>query len=165
MNEPYDGGGDRGCQGDGEGDDALYRELDDALRRVFPFVDEVARRAKSAFTWRTVDEDLLTAQLSFDTARAAGPALTRAATDGGGRVLVFTTDLQSVELEVLTDRLVGQFLPPVAGAVDVESERGVLATVVVDDLGFFVVQPVPDVRFRLHCTTATTRVVTEWVQL
>jgi len=141
-----------------------FPELDDALREVFPYLEEVARRGRSAFTWRTVDEDLLTAQLSFDTARAAGPALTRATPDGG-RVLVFTTDLQSVELEVLSDRLVGQFAPALAGGVDVESERGVLATAVVDDLGFFVVQPVPDVRFRLHCTTATTRLVTEWVQL
>jgi hypothetical protein len=158
----YDGQG----HGDGETrrDEALYRELREALRDVLPQVDEVARRAKSAFTWRTVDEDLLLAELSFDTARTADPALTRDAAQGN-RVLVFQTDLQSVELEVLTDRLVGQFVPPSAGQVDVEGEDGVLATVAVDDLGFFVVEPVPATPIRLQCTTATTRLVTEWVRL
>lgn len=154
-------------------DDVLGRQVGAALVDVLPYLDEVAARGRSAFTWLTVDDDLLTAQLSFDSARAAEPVLVRDAVDGN-RVLVFSTDLRTVEIEVLTDRVVGQFLPPSAGHVEVELEgkdgvevgvEDVTARVEVDDLGFFVIEPVPGGRFRLRCTTPTTRLVTEWFTL
>jgi hypothetical protein len=145
-------------------DDVLGPQVAAALVDVRPYLDQVAARGRSAFTWLTVDDDLLTAQLSFDSARAVEPVLVRDAVDGN-RVLVFGTDLRTVEIEVLTDRVVGQFLPPSAGHVEVETDDGVADRVEVDDLGFFVVEPVPGGRFRLHCTTPTTRLVTEWVVL
>ena len=61
-------------------DEALALELTEAAPEAGPHVDEVARRAKGAFTWRTIDEDLLTAELTFDSTQRAEPALTR-----GGR--------------------------------------------------------------------------------
>lgn len=146
-------------------DEALMLELADALREVAPHVDGVSARARSAFTWRTIDDDLLTAELMFDSARSAEPALTRAGAGSEARVLVFTAQLRTVEIEVLPDRLVGQFLPQSAGEVEVEGDRGVVTTVTVDDLGFFVIEPVPDGVVRLRCTTPTTRLVTDWVRL
>jgi hypothetical protein len=145
-------------------DEALALELSELLREVRPQVDEVAQRAKGAFTWRTIDEDLLTAELMFDsTTHQAEPALTRGS--DGGRVMVFSVALESVEIEVHEDRVVGQFTPEASGQVEVEGERGVVATVPVDDLGFFVITPVPTGVVRLRCTTVSTRLVTDWVRL
>ena len=126
-------------------------------------MDEVARRAKGAFTWRTIDQDLLTAQLMFDSTQETAATATRSA--DSGRVMVFSVELKSVEIEVLSDRVVGQFLPPSSGEVEVEGAEGVIATVSVDDLGFFVISPVPTGVVRLRCTTQTTRLVTDWVRL
>ena len=144
-------------------DEVLAHELVEALREARPLVDEVADRAKGAFTWRTIDEDLLTAELMFDSFRQAEPSLTRG--PEGGRVMVFSADLRSVEIEVLSDRVVGQFMPQSDGEVQVEGDRGVLATVPVDELGFFVIEPVPTGVVRLRCTTPATRLVTDWVRL
>ena len=144
-------------------DEALALELSELLREAGPHLDEAARRAKGAFTWRTIDEDLLTAELMFDSTQEAEPALTRG-TDSG-RVMVFSVELKSVEIEVLSDRVVGQFSPESSGQVEVEGGDGVVATVPVDDLGFFVVSPVPSGVVRLRCTTPTTRLVTDWVRL
>ena len=58
-------------------DEALALELSELLREAAPHIDEAARRAKGAFTWRTIDEDLLTAELTFDSSQRAEPALTR----------------------------------------------------------------------------------------
>ena len=40
-----------------------------------------------------------------------------------------------------------------------------VATVPVDDLGFFVITPVPTGVVRFRCTTPSTRLVTDWVRL
>ncbi|RYP87207.1 hypothetical protein EKO23_06245 [Nocardioides guangzhouensis] len=146
-----------------EDDEVLALHLAEALRDVRPELDEVSRRAKGAFTWRTIDADLLTAQLMFDSTQEDAMAATRSA--DSGRVMVFSVELKSVEIEVLSDRVVGQFLPPSAGEVEVEGADGVVATVLADDLGFFVVEPVPTGVVRLRCTTPTTRLVTDWVRL
>jgi hypothetical protein len=49
--------------------------------------------------------------------------------------------------------------------VQVEGDGGVVTAVPVDDLGFFVIEPVPEGVVRLRCTTPTTRLVTDWVRL
>ncbi len=145
-------------------DERLAAEVADALRAVAGLTEAVARRGRGAFTWRTVDEDLLTAELMFDSARD-GRALTTRADASGGRLLVFTAELRSVEVEVLSDRVVGQFDPPSAGEVQVVGEDGVVATAAVDELGFFVIEPVPTGVVRLRCQTTTTRLITSWVRL
>lgn len=146
-------------------DDALLAELAEALRPTGPLAPGIAARAKASFTWRTIDQDLLTAELSFDSSCAPPVASRRAEPAAPGRVLVFSTELRSVEIEVLPDKVVGQFVPPGPGEVEVEGEQGVLTTVDVDELGFFVLQPVPQGLVRLRCTTPTTRIVTAWVRL
>jgi hypothetical protein len=144
--------------------DALARDLADALRGTEPLSTVIGAWAIEAFTWRSVDDDLLTAGLLSDSAHDPGPVVTRG--ERGNRVLVFSTDLRSVELEVLPDRVVGQFSPPSAGTVAVEVVgHEVVATAEVDDLGFFMIEPVPAGVVRLRCSTATTRLVTDWVRL
>ena len=144
-------------------DEALALELSELLREAGPHLDEAARRAKGAFTWRTIDDDLLTAELTFDSTQRPEPALTRG--PDSGRVMVFSVELKSVEIEVLADRVVGQFIPESSGQVEVEGDGGVVATVPVDDLGFFVIAPVPTGVVRFRCTTPSTRLVTDWVRL
>jgi hypothetical protein len=145
------------------GNEYLLRELAEALRAVEGDVDRVEALGRGSFTWRTLDTDLLLASLTFDSHLAGELETTRAG--DGGRTLVFTNELRSVEVEVLADRLVGQFIPPTAGEVRVEGDGGVLAIAPVDDVGFFVVEPVPRGVVRLQCRTASTRMVTEWVKL
>jgi hypothetical protein len=154
---------DDGRHAGGDGDEDLLRELAEALRAVEGDVDRVAALGRGSFTWRTLDSDLLLASLTFDSQLAEELVTTRA--ESAGRTLVFTTELRSVELEVLPDRLLGQFVPPCPGEVRIEGDGGVLAEVEVDDLGFFVVEPVPQGVVRLLCTTASTRLVTDWVRL
>lgn len=146
-------------------DEALLADLAEALRETRALRAGVAARGKGAFTWRTIDEELLTAELSFDSDRAAASTSRRTEAAGDSRVLVFTTQLRSVEIEVLPDRILGQFIPPAGGEVEVEDEHGVVATVEVDELGFFLIEPVPVGLVRLRCTTATTRMVTAWIRL
>ena len=157
----YDDG--RNPGGDADEDERLLRELGEALRAVEGDVDRVAALGRGSFTWRTLDTDLLLASLTFDSQLTPERANTRA--EDGVRTLVFTTQLRSVEVEVLPDRLVGQFVPPAAGDVRIEGDGGVLAEVEVDDLGFFVVEPVPRGIVRLRCSTASARLVTDWVRL
>ncbi len=140
----------------------LAAELTELLRDIAPHVESVAARGRGSFAWRTVDDDL-TGLLLFDSAAVAEPALTRAGSDS--RLLVFGTDLRSVEIEVLPDQLVGQFLPPAAGTVAVEGDGGTVGSVEVDELGFFLVAPVPRGLVRFRCSTSSTRLVTEWVRL
>jgi hypothetical protein len=147
-----------------EDDDVLLAELAEALRETSPFAHTVAARGKGAFPWRTIDEDLLMAELAFDSATATSSAL-RSEDVAGSRVLVFTTELRSVEVEVLPGQVLGQFLPPSAGSVEVEDSTGVVATAEVDQLGFFLIEPVPHGRVRLRCATPSTRLVTAWVTL
>jgi hypothetical protein len=149
--------------GNAAADEHLLRELAEALRAVEGGVDRVADLGRGSFTWRTLDADLLLASLTFDSHLAEEVDTTRDGDDV--RTLVFTTELRSVEVEVLADRLVGQFVPPTAGEVRIEGAGGVLATAQVDDLGFFVVEPVPRGVVRLECRTAFARLVTEWVRL
>jgi hypothetical protein len=143
--------------------EVLARELTEALREAGPHVAEAADRGRGAFTWRTIDEDLLRAELKFDSTQQSELSLTREA--GSGRVMVFSAELESVEVEVLSDRVLGQFIPQSSGEVAVEGDGGVVATVPVDELGFFVIEPVPYGVVRLRCTTASTRLVTDWVRL
>ena len=145
------------------GDEHLLRELADALRAVEGDVDRVEALGRGSFTWRTFDAELMLASLTFDSYVAGELETTRAG--DAVRTLVFTNELRSVEVEVLPDRLVGQFVPPTPGEVRIEGGGGVLAMAQVDDLGFFVIEPVPHGVVRLQCSTASARLVTEWVRL
>jgi hypothetical protein len=143
--------------------EALAGELAEAIRETEPFFGTVTARGVDGFTWRLIDEDLLTAQLSFDSAHDRDAVTTRSA--DSRRLLRFSADLESVEIEVLADRVVGQFDPPAPGVVEVEREGEVVVSVQVDELGFFTIEPVPTGVVRLRCSTAGTRLVTDWVRL
>jgi hypothetical protein len=111
-----------------------------------------------ASCWRTVDEELQ-AFMSFASALGlrSGP--------DDARVLVFTAPSLSLELEVMSARVVGQILPPGPGEVQVEASDGVTFQVEADEAGFFDLARVPSSPVRLRCETPDGRLVTDWVHL
>jgi hypothetical protein len=146
-------------------DEALLKDLAEAVHDVGPLAQTVAEQGRGVYSWRTVDEDLFLASLSFD---SSVQQLSQTRSEPGeARVLVFSATPLTVELEVMSDQIVGQLLPPSVGTVLVEASTGGAAgqEVAADDRGFFLVAPLPKGPFRLRCDTPTGRVVTDWVVL
>lgn len=142
-------------------DEALMSELREALRRrdaVTPLSREAAR---AAFTWRTVDEELL--QLSHDSL-AAGAALVRGPADADqARIVSFQGEDVSVELEVGPDQVIGQLLPGQSGSVTLQSPNGPERTVGVDAAGFFEFAELPSGPLRLRVEVAGRVLTTGWL--
>ena len=148
---------------DWDDDEILLADLARGLRDVMPLAERVSRQARGALAWRSPDADVLVATLSFDSA-LAGAGRTRGPEDGH-RLLVFHATPLSVELELQSDRLVGQIVPPGPAEVTLESDDGTTARVDADELGFFLVPMVRTGSVRLHCETPDARLVTDWFPL
>ncbi len=144
-------------------DERLLEDLARAVRDTAPLAGRIADHGEAALSWRTIDEELLLASLTFDSSLEQVRE-TRAGT-GEGRVLVFTSPPLSVEIEVLADQVVGQILPPGEGEIVVETPDGAQRRVSAGESGFFVLPEVPEGPVRLRCDTSTGRVVTSWVRL
>jgi hypothetical protein len=144
-------------------DDQLFEDLAAAVRATEPLAHTIAEHAEGALSWRTIDDDLLLASLTFDSSLASAAEVRADAS--ADRVLVFTSTPLSVELEVVRSEVVGQILPPSAADVRVETADGTRYDIVVDESGFFELPTLPAGAMRLRCDTATGRVVTDWVQL
>ncbi|TCC34728.1 hypothetical protein [Kribbella sindirgiensis] len=144
-------------------DDRLFEDLAEAVRATRPLAEAIAAQAEGVLSWRTIDEDLLQASLTFDSSLDA-LAGTRAE-PGQTRLLVFTSTPLSMELEVNQDEVVGQILPPGPGEIHVENPDGTEYTVSADESGFFQLPLLPADAVRLRCDTPTGRVVTDWVRL
>jgi len=146
-----------------EDDDKLLAELQEAMkaREAVPawFVDT----GKNAYAWHNVDAEL--AQLTYDSQRdERRVAVTRSET-ASIRALTFSSARLSVELEVTDDGLLGQIIPPRAGALEIHTTAGITTTTV-DELGLFAVDPKPDGSFRLRCRTSDgVDVITGWITL
>jgi hypothetical protein len=154
-------------------DEAVLAELAVALRPAAGLVEEVAAQGRGIYALRTLDDDLLLAELSFDSRRhglgalRGAPEVTGNRSDSGDttpRVMVFEAAPLAVELEVEADRVVGQIVPAGPGQVFIETA---VATIQVeaDELGFFVLPPLPPGPVRLRCDTDTGRLRTGWFQL
>lgn len=133
-------------------DEALLEDLREALRPLPSPPPDVVAAAKSLYTWRTVDAEL--AALVYDS-DLDDALLTRLRSDAaGGRTLVYEVPGLSVELDVSGGGLVGQVLPPQPLDVEVQVPSGTGSRVEVDELGRFLVAPVPAGPVRLRCHTA-----------
>jgi hypothetical protein len=84
---------------------------------------------------------------------------------GDARVLVFTAPALELELEVMSDRVVGQIVPPGPGEIRVETGAGVIVRSDADDVGFFELVGLPHGPVRLRCDTPAGQLVTDWVCL
>jgi len=144
-------------------DEQLLNDLADAVREVGPLARTVADQARGVYSWRTVDEELLLASLSFDS--SVEQLSESRSGEGEPRVLVFNAAPLSVELEVMSDQILGQLIPASAASILIQTPAGDTLQVDADERGFFLVSPLPKGPVRLRCDTATGRVVTDWVVL
>jgi hypothetical protein len=144
-------------------DDRFTAELGAALRDA-EAPESFLRAGRAAFAWRTVDAEL--AELRLDSSLAEPePAGLRGEPDAPGpRALSFAARELSIEVEIHPDAVRGQIVPGQPGTMLVRGEDGPGGEVPVDEVGWFVIRPVPSGRFRLHVRTATgAAVLTEWI--
>jgi hypothetical protein len=154
------------------GGDALLGELRELLARIDPMPPQLLDQVRRAFCWRTVDAEL--AELSFDSLvdrdaalalRAGGDPALEPRMLGFGAV-VDGADL-SIDVEVSTtagrSALIGQLWPAGAAVVEMQASRGGSAEVPADELGRFLIEPVPHGPVRLRVRHAGSVVQTTWV--
>jgi hypothetical protein len=146
---------------DGWDDEELLAMLQQALSRRREVPPEFVAAAKSAYTWRTIDVEL--AQLTYDSTRDYAPIRSEAASI---RALTFTSPHLSIELEVVEDSLFGQVIPAQAASVEVHARADPETAIPTDEVGCFVIHPIPRSPFRLRCRVAASiDVLTSWLTL
>ena len=140
------------------------------LRAIFSHVDPVPQllddAARTAFTWRTVDDEL--AELMRDSAEEEAGALVRSG--GGPRQLSFESPRLGIELEVVATgprerRLDGQLLPPAAVTVTVERPGEDPVSVQADELGRFSLDGLKAGVMRLHVILRGTQIAVPWTTI
>ena len=142
-------------------DDELLAELGDAVRGAAQVPPGFVAAGKAAFTWRNVDAEM--AHLRYDSTTAPASTTTRSQTSRT-RALTFSTAELTIELELTSDGLLGQLVPPQPGEVQVQTRTGSTTTVQVDEIGWFAVRPVPAAMLRLRVEVAGhDPVLTEWI--
>jgi len=140
-------------------DDGLMEELAHAMAQVTEVPEHRRQAARAAFSWRTIDEELLA--LTHDSLELADAAV-RGALDV--RTLGFESEGLSLEIEVDGDRVFGQVLDTQVDEVVVESVEDGSQTVPVDPSGVFsVVVPTGPVRIGVAIDGVPRR--TPWIVL
>ena len=146
------------------GDDDLLAALREAVRARQAVPAEFVEAGKSAFAWHNIDAEL--AQLTYDSSRDTRYEPSLRAETASVRALTFTSPHLTIELEVSEDSLLGQFVPAQPGTVRVQPADGAETTVPADEIGCFVIRPIPSRPFRLDCrTTGGTDALTGWITL
>jgi len=146
---------------DGWDDDELLGMLQQALSTRAEVPPEIVAAAKSAYTWRTIDVEL--AQLAYDSLCHYAPMCAEAASI---RALTFASAHLSIELEVMDDSLFGKVLPAQAASVEVHARTDPETAIPTDEIGCFVIHPIPRSPFRLRCRAAAKiDVLTGWLTL
>lgn len=154
------------------GDEDLLRELRSLFTRLDPVSPLLLEQARFAYSWRTVDSEL--AELSFDSLVDQDAALAmRADGDGGSepRMLGFGAVVAgedvAIEVEITPGpgrpALVGQLLPPRPTTVELQAGTGEVDRVRSDELGRFLIEPVPGGPVRLRVRHGGQVVQTTWV--
>jgi hypothetical protein len=141
-------------------DDQLAAALGEALRPVPEgFVDA----GRAAFAWRDIDAEL--AALTYDSAADGLVGAGIRAGSAPSRELTFAAADVTIDVEITHEAVLGQVIPPEPGEVRVTVAGGDGTTAEIDEVGCFVVRPVPAGAFRLDCRTGTgRRVVTGWLR-
>ena len=140
-------------------DEGLMEELARAMREATEVPDHRREAARAAFSWRTIDEELLA--LTHDSLELADAAV-RGSLDV--RTLGFETDGLSLEIEVDGDRVFGQVLDTDVDEIVVESIGDGAQNIPVDPSGVFsVLVPSGPVRFGVRAGGVLRR--TPWIVL
>lgn len=147
-------------------DDQLLAALGEALRARRDVPDAFVEMGKGAYAWHHIDAEL--AQLTYDSSRAQDRDITAGmrSETASIRALTFTSAHLSLELEVTGDSLLGQIIPPRPGTLETQTRDGATTSTEVDDIGCFVIDPIPASPFRLRCRTEDgADVLTGWITL
>ena len=148
---------------DGWDDEHLLAALGDALRARQEVPEWFVETGKNAYAWHNIDAEL--AQLTYDSLVDRERAAAVRSEAASIRALTFTSARLSIELEVSESSLVGQVIPPRAGTLEIHTTAGVTSSPV-DEIGCFVVDPIPSSPFRLRCRTEDgADVLTGWITL
>ena len=148
---------------DGWDDEQLMAALRESMRARRAVPDWFIEAGKSAYAWHNIDAEL--AQLTYDSSRDAERAAATRSENASIRALTFASPHLRLELEVSGHSLLGQVIPPQAGTLETHTRAGV-TTSQVDEIGCFVVDPIPDSPFRLRCRMASgADVLTGWITL
>ncbi|MFK4084654.1 hypothetical protein ACI2LF_11130 [Kribbella sp. NPDC020789] len=143
-------------------DGQLLEVLRDALATEREMPRAFVEAGKAAFAWRTIDAEL--AALTYDSAWDTLAAPVRSAESATLRALTFVSEGFTIEIELTPDGLLGQLDPPAAGEITARTDAGVLATARIDELGFFVLKPLPKVPYQLLCAPDDgPTILTGWV--
>ena len=144
-------------------DDELLGALSEALRARQAVPGWFVETGKNAYAWHNIDAEL--AQLTYDSLVDRERAAAVRSETASIRALTFTSTRLSIELEVAESLLLGQVIPPRAGTLEVHTTAGVTSSPV-DEIGCFVVEPIPSSPFRLRCRTQDgADVLTGWITL
>ena len=145
------------------GDEQLLAALGEALRARQAVPEWFVETGKNAYAWHNIDAEL--AQLTYDSNRDEDTVAAVRSEAASIRALTFTSGRLSIELEVAESSLLGQIIPPRAGTLEVHTTAGVTCSPV-DEIGCFVVDPIPSSPFRLRCRTQDgADVLTGWITL
>jgi hypothetical protein len=142
-------------------DDALMAALSEAVAEADAVTDRRREAAQAAFTWRSVDAELM--ELLHDSALEAGAAV-RGAGDPG-RLLSFGRGELTIELEVGAGAVTGQVLPAQDATVTLQATGVDDRTVAADGAGFFRIEEVGSGPVRFVVTTSETTLTTSRVTL
>jgi hypothetical protein len=127
-------------------------------------IARMRRAAKSAYTWRTIDQELdrLTTQSDSD-------LMTTAQVRGAGvephRLVQFHGENIDLDLEIGDQVLVGQVFPALQGVVTLQTASGNSVETPVDEVGCFIFPRPTSGPFRLRCDVDAAGVVTDWISL
>jgi hypothetical protein len=143
-------------------DEALLALLREALRAQRAVPPAFLQASRSAFAWRDIDVEL--ARLSRGSTggpqHAEGPLAETACL----RTFTFRAARLSIELEVGPDCLIGQIIPAQPAVIRVRARVGPDPATRFDEHGCFIIRPIPQAMFRLHCqTAANAEVMTRWI--
>lgn len=143
-------------------DELLLADLQAAVSADPAVPERMLSAAKAVWTWRTVDEELLLASLSFDSRLQPVSGLRG---EEQSRTMVFDWPALSVEIEVMPGRLVGQLVPPSVGDVRLVTADGEYAAATTDEVGTFVLDRPAAGPVRLVCRAGNLQGQTDWLTL
>ena len=133
-------------------DEQLLAALREALGADENVPPEFIELGKNAYAWHNIDAEL--AQLTYDSSHEPDHALSLRAEAASIRALTFTSAHLTIELEVSEDSVLGQVIPAQSGVIEIQGREGTTAATEADEVGCFLIRPIPDSPFRLRFRTA-----------
>jgi hypothetical protein len=144
-------------------DEELMADLGRATSSA-PVPEPVLRAARAAFQRRRQEAGHVLARLGYDSV-LDDEFVMRAGAPDDRRIVTFDSQTLSVEIELSTDRLVGQLVPPMAAEVELVSATATIGRTTADSMGCFALERPPPGAVQFRCRVSAGLVFTDWVLL